>query len=273
VTDARKRTPKEPNTPRMPPHRKTLEGVAAASHNALKHGLFSTDLIIRRGVHKEEQADFDALLQRLAEDLKPAGYLQEVLVERIAVILWRLRRYIRWERFLFENYSLTVPGMGSPDDMSATELLQLMKHSGNLPVLYKKRALHRLAQLALQDLTAAGLLSIPEELLSALDPQLAEWNDKLAMAIGQQATAEERAEWSPSPAPTDVPEETWRDQLNGRLNALESQLRSEISTQEIRDADVSTPLDEGIVIGGRYETTLERQLYRALAELRVLQSQ
>jgi hypothetical protein len=266
--------PAKKRTPRMPPHRKTLEGVATASQNSLKHGLFSTELIIRRGVHKEEQAHFDALLQGLTDNLKPVGYLQEVLVERIAVILWRLRRYIRWERFLFENYSLTVPGMGSPDDMSATELSQLMTRSSTLPVLYKKRVLRRIAQLALQEIAAGGLLSTPAELLSALDSQLAEWNDKLALAMGERAIGSGDKLPSSDLASTghhDPPEHTWREQLIGRLNELESQLRSEINEHEIREADVSTPLDGGLVIGGRYETTLERQLYRALAELRILQ--
>ena len=85
-------------TPRMPPTRKTREGKAAAARNAIKHGLLSKDLIITKGIHNEKQADFDKLVSELWKDLEPEGRLEELLVERIATIWWRMRRSARLER-------------------------------------------------------------------------------------------------------------------------------------------------------------------------------
>jgi len=76
---------------------KSVEGKLIVSRNAIKHGIFSKDIIISKGDGKEDKADFDVLLANLAEDLQPIGKLEELLVEKIAVNYWRLRRLIRFE--------------------------------------------------------------------------------------------------------------------------------------------------------------------------------
>lgn len=75
----------------------SVEGKMIVSKNAIKHGIFSKDIIISKGDGKEDKADFDVLLANLAEDLEPVGKLEELLIEKIAVNYWRLRRLIRFE--------------------------------------------------------------------------------------------------------------------------------------------------------------------------------
>jgi hypothetical protein len=69
---------------------RTLQGKERSKHNALKHGIFSKVVVLKG----ESQAEFDALLDGLRNDLQPEGSLEEVLVEKIAALLWRNRRLL-----------------------------------------------------------------------------------------------------------------------------------------------------------------------------------
>jgi hypothetical protein len=70
----------------------TVQGKAASSRNALKHGMLSGDIVINSPYLQECREDYDALLASLREDLHPEGRAQEFLVVKIANCLWRCRR-------------------------------------------------------------------------------------------------------------------------------------------------------------------------------------
>lgn len=76
---------------------KTPKGKSIVKWNALKHGLLSKEITIDFGDGKECRADFINLLSALTESLYPVGTLEEMLVEKIAVCYWRLRRCTRAE--------------------------------------------------------------------------------------------------------------------------------------------------------------------------------
>lgn len=76
---------------------KTAEGKAAVKWNAVKHGLLAKEAVIRTGDGRESKTEFSTLLASLTKDLKPEGVLEEMLVEKIAVCYWRLRRALRCE--------------------------------------------------------------------------------------------------------------------------------------------------------------------------------
>src|SRR5262249_45466960 len=65
--------------------------------NALKHGILSRSVVVRNGDPEETQKAFDFLHSSLRDDRKPEGALEEILVEKIAVSYWRLRRVLRSE--------------------------------------------------------------------------------------------------------------------------------------------------------------------------------
>jgi len=71
----------------------TEEGKQIVANNALKHGLFSKHLVLS----DENPEDYQLLLDGLQTELKPVCTLEQSLVERIAVTLWRQRRLIRSE--------------------------------------------------------------------------------------------------------------------------------------------------------------------------------
>lgn len=72
---------------------KTPEGKAVIKYNALKHGLLAKETI----VSDENPGDFKLLLEGLRAQLKPAGTIEEVLTEKIAIALWRLKRAYGYE--------------------------------------------------------------------------------------------------------------------------------------------------------------------------------
>jgi hypothetical protein len=75
----------------------TPSGKAIAARNSLKHGLLAREIVIDGGEGQESQEQFDALLLDLTNQFDPQGPLEEILVEKIAVAYWRLRRAHRYE--------------------------------------------------------------------------------------------------------------------------------------------------------------------------------
>ncbi len=78
---------------------KTPEGKAAASRNALKHGLLARDAVLPG----EDPNAFLQLQAALEDDLHPVGALEELLVQHIATSHWRLERIPRIETGTLEN--------------------------------------------------------------------------------------------------------------------------------------------------------------------------
>jgi hypothetical protein len=73
------------------------EGKAIVSKNALKHGIFARDLVINAGDGREDAQEYHELFTELKSDLAPVGRMEMMLVEKIAVNYWRLRRLVRYE--------------------------------------------------------------------------------------------------------------------------------------------------------------------------------
>ena len=82
---------------------KSAEGKAIVKYNALKHGLLAQETVITAGEGAENREEFSALLDDLKLQLQPEGTLEEMLVEKIAVAYWRLRRAYRYESGLIRR--------------------------------------------------------------------------------------------------------------------------------------------------------------------------
>ena len=72
----------------------TPEGKARSAQNALKHGLRAQKHLV---LPDEDAGEFRALAAALIEELAPAGALQSVLAQRVAIAAWRLARADRIE--------------------------------------------------------------------------------------------------------------------------------------------------------------------------------
>ena len=82
------------NAPRGGP--KTPEGKAAVGSNAVTHGLTSYNGLLPG----EKLEDFSDLRARVFAELAPASAIESELAERIASLLWRLRRVPAFEAAL-----------------------------------------------------------------------------------------------------------------------------------------------------------------------------
>ena len=76
---------------------KSKEGKAIVSKNAIKHGIFTNELIISAGDGKENIDNYNEILDNLASCLNPQNQMESLLVEKIAVDTWRLKRILRFE--------------------------------------------------------------------------------------------------------------------------------------------------------------------------------
>ena len=70
---------------------KTTEGKAAVAQNAVKHGLFAQENVIKC----ENPSDFDHFREELMAGLAPVGGVEAMLAERIVSLSWRLKRVER----------------------------------------------------------------------------------------------------------------------------------------------------------------------------------
>lgn len=76
---------------------KSPEGKAIVKYNALKHGLLAREVVITIGEGAENPEEFNSLLEALQTQLYPEETLEEILVEKVAVAYWRLRRAYKYE--------------------------------------------------------------------------------------------------------------------------------------------------------------------------------
>jgi hypothetical protein len=75
--------------PRWASGPRTARGKQRSKYNAVKHGIFAK--VVLPG---ESRPEYESLVKDLLEDLSPHGRLEEILVEKIAMLFWCLRRLI-----------------------------------------------------------------------------------------------------------------------------------------------------------------------------------
>ncbi|MDR3457103.1 MAG: hypothetical protein P4N60_06625 [Verrucomicrobiae bacterium] len=76
---------------------KSPEGRAVSRMNALKHGLASKEVLVRGLVGRENVRELAAWHERFHSQLQPVGPIEELLVDQIVTLRWRLRRVLTAE--------------------------------------------------------------------------------------------------------------------------------------------------------------------------------
>src|SRR5262249_57182237 len=90
---------------------RTQAGKQRSRLNALKHGILAKAVVIHGGPGKEKRGDFDQLLIQFWHHYAPQGPVEEMLVERMATLKWRLARVYRSERGeIVSNLALDARG-------------------------------------------------------------------------------------------------------------------------------------------------------------------
>ena len=72
---------------------RTALGKQRSKFNALKHGFLSKAVLLK----DESPAEYQALLNGLRKDYEPEGTLENLLVENLAILWWRRRRFLQVE--------------------------------------------------------------------------------------------------------------------------------------------------------------------------------
>ena len=95
---------------------KTPEAKAIVSTNAVTHGLRARHVVI----NSESRAEFNEFRDELIRHFAPVGFLEQLFTDRITAAFWRLRRVARIEVELF-NY-LQQPKQTFPTDPRGNDI-------------------------------------------------------------------------------------------------------------------------------------------------------
>jgi hypothetical protein len=71
---------------------KTEAGRTASKMNALKHGIFSSEILVRGRHIQENPEELATLHQRMLDAYHPVGVAEEMLVDQLVTLFWRTRR-------------------------------------------------------------------------------------------------------------------------------------------------------------------------------------
>lgn len=85
---------------------KTKEGKEIVSQNAIKHGLFSKNIV----AHDESIEEFQNLEAEFYRLFQPQGILETILLERVITAAWRLSRISKIEPLLIKLASQNWSG-------------------------------------------------------------------------------------------------------------------------------------------------------------------
>jgi hypothetical protein len=257
---------------------RTELGKERSSQNAVKHGIFSKALLLKG----ESRAEFESLHTDLWEALRPEGRLEELLVDKLASISWRYRRFLLAEAGeIRKQFQELDKQRVEQEDRIADSLYDedhLILNIQDPDVL--KRCLELLAELRrgiqttgfqqerdtaiLEKIYGAGTYS-----RSRLQHEYTVWFDT-ARASEEERVREGYA--TPEQCKQNVLDEI-RDEIrrlknrHKKIASLDSQ-QNEIELLR-RNVPESAWLDRVL----RYEASLERAFDRALAQLERLQRQ
>jgi hypothetical protein len=113
-------------SPKKRPGPKTPQGKARSSRSALRFGIYATEPVIP-GIERldEWRGHRDSVIASLA----PVGSLETKLAERVALVLWRLRRVIAYEQ---AEYARANAGQAEFRLPEGNELDKVMRYEAHL---------------------------------------------------------------------------------------------------------------------------------------------
>jgi len=242
---------------------KSVGGKAVASRNATRHGILSSSLFLP----DEDPATFQQLFEELAKTFNPVDTLEMVLVEKIAVAIWKQRRIVA-----AETAAITL-------NRQDPKLFKSVNNSLDKYMPYDK-------------VTTDDLTPLEPVYVTWSETIIKEWN-KLVQEDGQEITVKEMKKKAP---------QSWQNlqveaaqvgmPVNEFLNSqgiklydwflqtkqlaetvlVKAHLRAKVSElYNAANAEMSILPDKPRASFERYQTTLDNQLYRAIKELRLLQ--
>ena len=230
----------------------------------MKHGLFSKHLF----ADAEEQEAFQVLWDNLRDDLRPAGPIEEGLVERIAINMWRQRRLNTAEGAMtrlnvkvdnIAHQKCQSPPYGNGDILGSLGIQALTEERTHSPedVRWSERVLDEI------DSISECSFSEIEETAPTVFADIQYQADKNDLDVAEFLSAYE------GNLPVFV-----RDLSSVCKNILDSsqeRLAEQQLTAELQKKALLLPKQDLDLIA-RYQTTLDNQLFKLLKEFREQQA-
>ena len=259
---------------------RTANGKAVSKMNSLKHGLLAQTVIVRGHKLKESPNEFKKLCQEFYAELAPVGPVEEMLVDQIISLTWRLRRARTaetgeialsvdtgwWKR---EKHNPLPMILNMPRSFLSEPLaLQLQNTmSGCHYLLYCLRKVRQIVE-EQGELTEAALNDFKGALRDQPDVTVKE----LEQFRARLAANPEKME--PGALRLRHKDEVLKF-LNGQIRDLEyceeQRYQREQAEEQARQSAAVLPSAEILEKILRYETALERQLFRAMNQIERLQ--
>jgi hypothetical protein len=241
---------------------------ARSALNAIRHGLRAKSVILP-GL--EKASDWEDHVAAVAGSLRPTSYLEEQLVERIALQLWRLRRAARAEQSAALMSAPSRDSLGvdvrsnfecavDEDDVVAKSAAALKA----LRALRDARGAEPLADDARISYWASTLAS------DAAEIDFQDVKDVAKSAGGIRAVISRLAELCGARDGREPDPSAVLEQAIAYAEADAKHLRALHAELELRDAArrIAAVASEQTDLIRRYEVSVERSLFRTLAQLR-----
>ncbi|MCH7499232.1 MAG: hypothetical protein IH886_04380 [Nitrospinae bacterium] len=249
----------------------TPAGKAKIAKNATKHGIFSKELLIQTGDGKEDINEYKKLLEGLRTDFSPQGMMEALLVEKLAVNYWRLRRVIRYEtgelRIELDDYKKEVidrylkPAYNSEESQPRT--LEYLSYNSNVSdeEIHEKASLVATLMNPETDLTKNDFV-LEYILINTFEHEYIEVSEEdlnKARKFIQKLSIDEKEELR-----VEVLEQEW--EYLGEMKRVRDMNDKFDRISRIRSLPRPDDLDKII----KYETALERSIHQNLAILTTL---
>ncbi len=259
----------------------TDAGKQIASRNALKHGLLAREVIITDGEGAEDTAEFEALLADFQAHYDPQGPMEAILVEKIAVAHWRLRRAHRHEtglirsnldeltRNYYQKKNIIGESLHKTDEQvdaeidQAREMLTAWQQT--------KKQITNLTKTG-KDLSDSYDDDVWDCLADKLDeiesaPEVdTESHDTLRKSLNAAGWPDRRiADWL-----LEICDENIKYQQDN-IDKLQAEKQTNRLTLQVKKKRASIPDAGKVNLLLRYETAIEKQFYKAVDQLERLQ--
>lgn len=256
---------------------RTPQGRAVSRMNALKHGILSTQVLVRGLNLRESERELKALHERFWESYQPVGPVEEMLVDQIVTAHWRLRRALTAES---GEIALSVDAAHRRSNRRPDPVLQWLMWDGigdPAHAMSKSDVGNALIMAWLREardaVEAEGSLSE-----STVQKLAAQFRNKPNTLVSRLESF--RQDQGASSGPSDAAQ---REKQNAAVLAF---LNRQIATFQHRMEQCMDDDDAGAQASAaaavlpsaetldkilRYETKLERQLHRAMAQLERIQ--
>jgi vacuolar-type H+-ATPase subunit H len=269
----------------------TQEGKEVVKWNAVQHGIRSPAPVVP-GV--EKKVDWEAHRDGVLESLKPEGHLEEVLAERVALLIWRLHRAIRYEtetialsqekleddladRRRFGSY---VVGPSHPEDVRGAlqDALRAQRLIKRFPKLPDDKPLSGPDAASILDLVwglvdedvEAEEVKLPEAIpeWAGLEEYIAEWDGWTVSLVRECISAIASAAKEDQEGLIEAATE------RARLEIISAKAAAERVEQDLArmSRERLLPDEKTLEKVARYEAHLSRGLYKAMHELEALQA-